>query len=146
MLLSLIFLILGNLSAFVQSQSVCLNNGNYTSNSTYKANLDTVLSSLPTNVDSNGFYNASFGQNPDRANAIVLCRGDIQLDECRGCVRDAAAALLGSCPNQKQAVNWQERCTLRYSNETLVGTLATMPGIIGGIQRTLRVLTSSRRT
>ncbi|XP_011076612.1 putative receptor-like protein kinase At4g00960 [Sesamum indicum] len=128
MLLPLIFLILANLSAFVQSQSVCLNNGNYTSNSTYKANLDTVLSSLPTNVHRNGFYNASFGQNPDRANAIVLCRGDIQLDTCRGCVRDAAAALLASCPNQKQAVNWQERCTLRYSNETLVGILATMPG------------------
>ncbi|KAL0321786.1 UNVERIFIED_CONTAM: Cysteine-rich receptor-like protein kinase [Sesamum calycinum] len=113
--------------SLVQSQSLCMNNGNYTSNSTYKANLDTVLSSLPTNVDSNGFYNASFGQNLDRANAIVLCRGDIQLDTCRGCVRDAAAALLASCPNQKQAVNWQERCTLRYSNETLVGTLATMP-------------------
>ncbi|KAK4385260.1 Cysteine-rich receptor-like protein kinase [Sesamum angolense] len=127
MLLPLIFLILANLSAFVQSQSLCLNNGNYTSNSTYEANLDTVLSSLPTNVDSNGFYNASFGQNLDRANAIVLCRGDIQLDTCRGCVRDAAAELLASCPNQKQAVNWQERCTLRYSNETLVGTLATMP-------------------
>ncbi|KAK4433407.1 Cysteine-rich receptor-like protein kinase [Sesamum alatum] len=127
MLLPLIFLILANLSALVQSQSVCLNNGNYTSNSTYNANLDTVLSSLATSVDSTGFYNASFGQKPDRANAIVLCRGDIQLDACRGCVRDAAAELLASCPNQKQAVNWQEGCTLRYSNETLVGKLAIMP-------------------
>ncbi|KAL0398721.1 UNVERIFIED_CONTAM: Cysteine-rich receptor-like protein kinase [Sesamum radiatum] len=127
MLLPLLFVILPSLLALVQSQSSCLNNGNYTTNSTYKANLDAVLSSLPTNVDSSGFYNASLGQNPDRVNAIVLCRGDVQLDTCRGCVRNATAELLTSCPNQKQAINWQERCMLRYSNETFVGTLATGP-------------------
>ncbi|KAL2244888.1 UNVERIFIED_CONTAM: Cysteine-rich receptor-like protein kinase 26 [Sesamum indicum] len=128
MLLALVLLILANLLHLVQSQTSCLNNGNYTSNSTYKANLDAVLSSLPTNVDSNGFYNASVGQNPDRVNAVVLCRGDIQLDTCRECVRNATAELRTSCPNQKQAINWQELCMLRYSNEALVGILATGPG------------------
>ncbi|KAL0305888.1 UNVERIFIED_CONTAM: Cysteine-rich receptor-like protein kinase [Sesamum radiatum] len=94
---------------------------------TFKANLDAVLSSLSTNVDSNGFYNASLGQNPDRVNAIVLCRGDIQLDTCRGCLQNATAELITSCPNQKQAIDWQDGCLLRYSNETFVGTLATGP-------------------
>ncbi|KAL0353219.1 UNVERIFIED_CONTAM: Cysteine-rich receptor-like protein kinase [Sesamum angustifolium] len=127
MLLPLLFLILPNLLPLVQSLTSCLNNGNYTSNSTFKANLDAVLSSLSTNVDSNGFYNASLGQNPDRVNAIVLCRGDIQLDTCRGCLQNATAELITSCPNQKQAIDWQEGCLLRYSNETFVGTLATGP-------------------
>ncbi|KAK4439300.1 Cysteine-rich receptor-like protein kinase [Sesamum alatum] len=128
-LLVLVSLILlqANLLALVQSQSSCLNNGNYTSNSTYKANLDAVLSSLSTNVGSNGFYNASVGQNPDRANAIVVCRGDVQLDTCRGCLQNATTELLASCPNQKQAINWQDSCMLRFSNETLVGILATGP-------------------
>ncbi|KAL0363261.1 UNVERIFIED_CONTAM: Cysteine-rich receptor-like protein kinase [Sesamum calycinum] len=127
MLLPLLFLILPNLLPLVQSLTSCLNNGNYTSNSTFKANLDAVLSSLSTNVDSNGFYNASLGQNPDRVNAIVLCRGDIQLDTCRGCLQNATAELITSCPNQKQAIDWQDGCLLRYSNETFVGTLATGP-------------------
>ncbi|KAL0442887.1 UNVERIFIED_CONTAM: Cysteine-rich receptor-like protein kinase [Sesamum latifolium] len=129
MLLPLLFLILPNLLPLVQSQSSCLNNGNYTTNSTYKANLDVLLSYVSINLDSNGFYNSYVGQNPDRVNAIVLCRGDIQLDTCWECLQDSTAELIKSCPNKKQAINWQmDLCMLRYSNETLVGDLATDPG------------------
>ncbi|EYU27843.1 hypothetical protein MIMGU_mgv11b018840mg [Erythranthe guttata] len=39
-----------------------------------------------------------------KAQAAVLCRGDVGLDECRRCLRDITAKLLKSCPNQKQAV------------------------------------------
>ncbi|KAK6149804.1 hypothetical protein DH2020_017329 [Rehmannia glutinosa] len=128
MLSAFIFLILqANLLPFIQS--FCLNNGNYTANSTYSDNLNTVLSSLPANIDSNGFYNASVGQNPDRANAIAVCRGDVQLPTCRECIQNITADLLTACPNQKQAMEWYDQCMLRYSNETILGTLATSPAV-----------------
>ncbi|KAK4491956.1 hypothetical protein RD792_002740, partial [Penstemon davidsonii] len=111
-------------------QPICSNdNGNYTANSTYQTNLNTLLSSLSTNVDRNGFYNVSVGRNPNRANAIVLCRGDIQLDTCRSCVQNAIADIVSSCPNQRQAVLWNEFCMLRYSNESIVGTMTDSPSL-----------------
>ncbi|KAK6124047.1 hypothetical protein DH2020_042210 [Rehmannia glutinosa] len=126
MLSAIILLILqANLLPFIQS--TCLNNGNYTNNSPYRDNLNTVLSSLPVNIDRNGFYYASVGQYPDRANAVALCRGDVQLHTCRGCIQNITAGLLTSCPNQKQAIEWYELCMLRYSTETILGTLATSP-------------------
>ncbi|KAI3453381.1 hypothetical protein Pfo_010044 [Paulownia fortunei] len=80
----------------------------------HSTNLNTLLYSLSSNMDINGFYSASEGQNSDRANAIALCRGDIQLDSCRNC----------------QAILWTEFCMLRYSSESIHGTLSTLPGII----------------
>ncbi|KAI3470646.1 hypothetical protein Pfo_027309 [Paulownia fortunei] len=122
-----IFIILTNLVTFVTCQYTCETNGNYTSNSTYRANLNTLLSSLASNVAQNGFYNASAGQSPDVANAIVLCRGDVQLETCRICVHNATIDLVQFCPNEKQAVLWREYCMLRYSDEAIFGTLATFP-------------------
>ncbi|CAI9782696.1 unnamed protein product [Fraxinus pennsylvanica] len=107
----------------------CLNNGNYTSNSTYKANLDTLLYSITSLIDGNGFYNASYGENSDRLNAMALCRGDFQLDKCRSCITNATDALLQLCPYQKQAIYWAAvgNCMVRYSNESIFGKLATDP-------------------
>ncbi|EYU23768.1 hypothetical protein MIMGU_mgv1a020214mg, partial [Erythranthe guttata] len=102
---------------------------NYTTNSTYMANLNAVLSSLLTGLSSSGFYNASVGQYPDRANAAVLCGADVELDECRRCLRDITPKILTSCPNYKQAFEWDEGCVLRYSNETMFGVLAMYPGL-----------------
>ena len=60
---------------------------NYTSNSTYKANLNTLISSLLSdNAIDYGFYNFSVGQNSERVNAIGLCRGDVTPDVCRSCM------------------------------------------------------------
>ncbi|CAI9755127.1 unnamed protein product [Fraxinus pennsylvanica] len=114
----------------VRSQSHwCLNNGNFTSNSMYKTNLDTLLSSISSNIDGNGFYNASNGENSDRVNAMALCRGDLQLDTCRSCINNATDALLLLCPHSKEAIFWAEsgQCMLRYSSESIFGKLATEP-------------------
>ncbi|XP_073056026.1 cysteine-rich receptor-like protein kinase 15 isoform X2 [Primulina eburnea] len=125
--LASIFLILTNLLAFAAAQFSCIKNGNYSSFSTYKDNMDTLLSSLPTNVDIHGFYNASEGQSPDIVYAAVLCRGDVQPEECRTCIRNAATELVKSCPNYKQAVHWNELCMLRYSNESMFGIMKMYP-------------------
>ncbi|KAL6562208.1 hypothetical protein OROGR_003215 [Orobanche gracilis] len=127
MLRVLTFLLFLQTNLLFLVQSICLDNGNYTTNSTYSDNLSTVLSSLRENIDTNGFYNASAGREPDRANAIALCRGDVQLDTCRRCIRNITADLRTSCPNQKQAIDWYEFCMLRYSDETIYGTLTRSP-------------------
>ncbi|XP_015164532.1 cysteine-rich receptor-like protein kinase 10 [Solanum tuberosum] len=81
----------------------CGGNGNYTEDSAYKNNLNTLLYSLSLNIDEYGFYNASIGQNSNKVSAIVLCRGDIGLDRCRYCVDNIGQRLVEICPNQKEA-------------------------------------------
>lgn len=95
---------------------------NYTSNSTYATNLKSLISSLPSNINNNGFHNASEGQTPDRAYATALCRTDYQLDVCRSCIRNATTELLQSlCPNRRQGILFKYICTLRYSDESILG-------------------------
>ncbi|KAL2467197.1 Cysteine-rich receptor-like protein kinase 25 [Abeliophyllum distichum] len=133
---SFIFLVsLINLVAIVKSQfptpiyihSKCQNNGSYTSNSTYKKNLDTILSSISPNIDTNGFYNASIGEKSDRVNVIAMCRADLQPSQCRRYVRDASIEILNKCPGQKQAILWHEFCMVRYSDEAIFGNVAYSP-------------------
>uniref|UniRef100_A0A7N2MRM2 Cysteine-rich receptor-like protein kinase 29 n=2 Tax=Quercus lobata TaxID=97700 RepID=A0A7N2MRM2_QUELO len=100
----------------------CLKNGNYTSNSTYKANLNQLLSSLSSNTEIDyGFYNSSYCQNPDKVYAIGLCRGDVKPDVCRSCLNNATNLLPLLCPNQKEAIGWYDYCMLRYSFRNIFG-------------------------
>ncbi|KZV53291.1 hypothetical protein F511_07585 [Dorcoceras hygrometricum] len=123
--------IITNILGFVSSQThFCYPDNNYTRNSAYESNLNTLLSSLSPNVDSFGFYNASSGQNPDQVNAMVLCRADIQPDSCRSCVTTVTSQLVQLCPNQKKAVFWNESCTVRYSNTPIYGVLDMKPRIL----------------
>ncbi|XP_029126520.1 putative receptor-like protein kinase At4g00960 [Cajanus cajan] len=112
-----------------QSVVVCDNSkGNYTMNGTYDNNLNTLLTRLSSNTEINyGFYNLSYGQNPDIVNAIGLCRGDVEPEECRSCLNDSRGNLTQSCPNQKEAVLWFEKCMLRYSNRSIFGLMETSP-------------------
>ncbi|XP_016648535.1 PREDICTED: cysteine-rich receptor-like protein kinase 25 isoform X1 [Prunus mume] len=109
----------------------CINNiGNYTNNSTYHKNLNTLLSSLPSDENGNGygFYNSSYGQNSDdQVYAIGLCRGDVKAEDCRSCLNNSRYALTQLCPNQKEAIGWYDNCMLRYSNSSMYGVVATMP-------------------
>ncbi|KAH6812846.1 hypothetical protein C2S51_021864 [Perilla frutescens var. frutescens] len=101
----------------------CSTIGNYTSESLYGISLNSLLPSLSSNIGNAGFYNASGGG----VYAVALCRADIQLEECRGCLDAATTYILQICPNQLEAVTWFEYCMVRYSNNTIVGTLATSP-------------------
>ncbi|XP_057442363.1 cysteine-rich receptor-like protein kinase 44 [Lotus japonicus] len=109
----------------------CMNNkGNYTLNSTYHNNLNTLLSNLLSNTEINyGFYNSSYGQGIDKVSAIALCRGDLKRDECLTCLNNSRVNLPLHCPNQKEAIGYIEECTLRYSNRSIFGTMETSPGM-----------------
>ena len=106
----------------------CYDTGNYTSNSTYRANLNTLLASTYSNTEIDyGFYNFSAGESPNKVNAIVVCRGDVSTDVCRTCINESSSTLLQSCPNQKEAIIWAEKCVLRYSHRSIFNTLDTVP-------------------
>ncbi|KAK7391010.1 hypothetical protein VNO78_19288 [Psophocarpus tetragonolobus] len=107
----------------------CMNDkGNYTENSSYQTNLNTLLSTLSSNtqIDS-GFYNFSEGQNSDKVNAIGMCRGDVKPDVCRSCLNDSRILLTQRCPNQKEAIGWYDNCMLRYSNRSIFETMEPDP-------------------
>ncbi|KAK7357559.1 hypothetical protein VNO80_16849 [Phaseolus coccineus] len=100
--------------------------GNYTTNSTYHANLNTLLSTLISNTEIDyGFYNFTNGESTDKVYAIGLCRGDIKPDECRRCLNDSRANLTQLCPNQKEVIGWyeDEKCMLRYSDRPIFGRM-----------------------
>nr|XP_023894969.1 putative receptor-like protein kinase At4g00960 isoform X4 [Quercus suber] len=106
----------------------CLDNGNYTSKSTYNANLNNALSSLSSNTEIDyGFYNFSYGQNPDKVYSLGLCREDVQPDICRSCLNNATNLLPLLCPNQKEAIGWYDYCMLRYSFRDIFNIKETRP-------------------
>ena len=100
----------------------CYETGNYTNNSTYQANLQSLLTSMSSNTKIDyGFYNFSVGEYPNKVNAIALCRGDISPNVCRTCINTSSQYLLKACPNQKEAICWAALCFVRYSNRSIFG-------------------------
>ncbi|KAF7138457.1 hypothetical protein RHSIM_Rhsim07G0196100 [Rhododendron simsii] len=110
--------------------------GNYSTNSTYQNNLVALLSSLSNSTDKYAFYSSSVGENSYRVYAIVLCRGDVDLDSCRGCINDATMKLPQLLPNYKAAIRWYDLCMLRYSDKSIYGIEASSPTFFSGNQAT----------
>nr|GLL24075.1 putative receptor-like protein kinase At4g00960 [Ipomoea trifida] len=129
----LVFLYLSSITLLVAAQpklrySLCDQTGNYEHNSTYHHNLNTLLSSISSKINDHGFYNASTGQNPDRASVTALCRGDVEPQKCRSCVDNAARKMVKVCPKEKGAFGGYEECMIRYSNEsTVAGSWSRFP-------------------
>ncbi|CAK7350931.1 unnamed protein product [Dovyalis caffra] len=107
---------------------ICSENGNFTTGSDYKSNLNNLFTSLSsdTKIDY-GFYNASYGQNTDKVNAISLCRGDKNPETCRSCIKNSSQVLTQLCPKQKEAFIWYDDCMLRYSNRSIFGRMEFGP-------------------
>lgn len=110
---------------FRQLGYYCWNTSTYTPNSTYRSNLNTLLSTLSSNGNrENGFYNSTVGGD-DGSDAAVyglfMCRGDVSTDDCRSCVSNASTTILRLCPKEKTAIVWYDYCMLRYSNGRIFG-------------------------
>ncbi|KAJ0693560.1 putative protein kinase RLK-Pelle-DLSV family [Helianthus annuus] len=95
---------------------------NYTTNSTFRTNLDRALARLPATDNGYGFFNSSSGQSPDTAYAIALCRADsTDLVSCRTCVNNSIVKLREICPNQIDSSGYYDNCMLYYTNNTILG-------------------------
>ncbi|KAI9078165.1 hypothetical protein K1719_039864 [Acacia pycnantha] len=96
--------------------------GNYTSTSAYGTNLKALLSNLTSDPKIDyGYYSSSDGQNPNRVNALGLCRADVKPDSCRTCLNNASILLRNLCPNQKEAYGYNDGCILRYASRSMFG-------------------------
>ncbi|KAL8130197.1 hypothetical protein V2J09_019352 [Rumex salicifolius] len=103
-------------------------NGNYTSTSTYKSNLDTLLTSISSNTNiSYGFFNFSTGKSPDQANGVALCRGDVGFSDCHTCLEFVITKVTQLCPVQREAIGWADNCMLRYSNRSIFAVWEEAP-------------------
>ncbi|THG05315.1 hypothetical protein TEA_016001 [Camellia sinensis var. sinensis] len=119
------------LSLSIQVSSVpfgydCAATITYTPNSTYKSNLDILLSVLSSNATfTNDFYNFTVGQDSsnDVVHGLFLCRGDVSANDCQNCVSTASKELVQLCPKQKTAIAYYDNCLLRYSNQYIFSVL-----------------------
>ncbi|KAK9062791.1 hypothetical protein SSX86_019981 [Deinandra increscens subsp. villosa] len=107
----------------------CETDGNYTTNSTYRRNLDITLSTLPATNTGFGFFNSSTGQGTDTVNSAALCRGDVEPALCRSCLNNSVVRLREVCPNQKGAIIYYDECWLKYTNNTILGNTAQGGGV-----------------
>ncbi|KAL8158773.1 hypothetical protein V2J09_000310 [Rumex salicifolius] len=102
--------------------------GNYTNNSTYQGNLQSVLTELHRLSSTSRFSNASSAL--DSGNQVFgqyYCRGDVNSALCHDCVQQASKTVFTNCTNFKSAVVWYDECTLRYDNTSMVGVEAEHP-------------------
>ncbi|KAK3431890.1 hypothetical protein EUGRSUZ_E03010, partial [Eucalyptus grandis] len=109
----------------------CYDTGNFTATSNYAKNRELVLSSLPSDVASNGgFYSGKVGNNSDVVYVLSFCRGDSSNDSCFKCLSSAAEDLMIKCPNQKAAVTWgtgDPPCIIRYADGLMYGVKQAFP-------------------
>ncbi|KAL8151167.1 hypothetical protein V2J09_020975 [Rumex salicifolius] len=106
--------------------------GNYTTNSTYEANVISVLTDLYDRSSNASFANTSAGSaSASQVFGQYYCRGDINSSLCNDCIKEAAQTVYVKCHNFKSAVVWYEECTLRYDNMSMVGVEAELPHAVG---------------
>lgn len=102
-------------------------NGNYTAESTYKQNLDALLTKTTSTDIPYGFYYFSTGQSSDDVSLISLCRGDLDVSDCHTCQTYVINQLKTLCPNQKKVIAWSDDCMVRYSSDPMLGVMEETP-------------------
>ncbi|XP_030968418.1 cysteine-rich receptor-like protein kinase 10 [Quercus lobata] len=110
-------------------------NQTFSPNSTYRSNLNNLLSFLNTNSTREaGFYNTTVGQTQTPENTVYglfLCRGDLATIECQDCVSTSTKEIVQLyCPEEKEAVIWYDECMLRYSNRSFFSIMEDEPSKI----------------
>ncbi|XP_006391969.2 cysteine-rich repeat secretory protein 1 [Eutrema salsugineum] len=101
--------------------SYCYKSGSYTANSSYKSNLDSLISVLRSQSSFKGFDSYTTGSSPTTTvYGTYLCRGDISSLSCETCISRASQNVLIVCLGQKEAIIWYEECFLRYSNRQIL--------------------------
>ncbi|KAK1303142.1 putative cysteine-rich receptor-like protein kinase 20 [Acorus calamus] len=103
-----------------ENERVCRNNGNYTTNSTYQSNLNTLLRSLSSNGPTTGFSTTTQGSSPDQVGGLVLCCGNTDVNACASCLDNAVPDI----------IQLYDDCFLRYSNIRFFSSVDASPGFL----------------
>ncbi|KAK1375177.1 UDP-3-O-acylglucosamine N-acyltransferase-like [Heracleum sosnowskyi] len=86
---------------------------NYTLNSPYEKNLNTLLDRFALRISKDGYFNSSVGSSGDVVYGQALCRGDVTRKACQDCVANASREVK-QCPG-REAFLWYENCQVQYS-------------------------------
>ncbi|XP_078151284.1 antimicrobial ginkbilobin-2-like protein [Carex rostrata] len=110
-------------SAYKARTTLCCNTGNYTINSTYSTNLETLSSSFFTAaVAKQGFYENTIGTAPNQISGLVLCRGDVDSSICSDCLNQSFQDVMNLCPYSKEATIYYDLCLFSYSNHQFLNS------------------------
>ncbi|KAK4258895.1 hypothetical protein QN277_005292 [Acacia crassicarpa] len=129
----------------------CTINKNFSSDSSYQFNLNSLLLSLHSKAAGTDpipeFYNTTFVLN-DTVYGEYMCRGDVPMEVCKDCVQDATGRIASECPSNKEAIIWYDQCFLRYSDRSFFSTLQQLPTTytqIHAVAEVCSVYTRARR-
>ncbi|CAI8604766.1 unnamed protein product [Vicia faba] len=115
-------------SASVFNNVTCTNTKTFSPNSAFHSNLNTLLSSLSSNVINDvRFFNTTSGNDSNKVYGLYMCRGDVPFALCRECVGFATLKIPSSCPSSQEAVIWYNECLLRYSYRFIFSKMETWP-------------------
>lgn len=95
-------------------------------NSPYRASLDNLLSSMPSDLAPNSkFYTTSKGSDSDRVYGLFMCYAYSPQDECQKCLQPSSLSqtIDKFCPYKYEAVVWEEVCLFHYSTQNFFGQL-----------------------
>ncbi|XP_039122032.1 cysteine-rich repeat secretory protein 38-like [Dioscorea cayenensis subsp. rotundata] len=91
--------------------------GNYTDNSIFSTNLNSLLSTFNSkSSSSNSTYQIS-----GTVYGLFFCTGDLSQENCQACIQSAIKNISEKCPSSKQAIIWYDYCELRYSDTNFFG-------------------------
>ncbi|KAM0878731.1 hypothetical protein ACQ4PT_034677 [Festuca glaucescens] len=110
----------------------CGKNGNFTTNSTYQANIRALSVTLPKNASSSRtlFAVAAVGTRPDIVYALALCRGDANASACGYCVSTGFTDAQKLCPYSKVATVYYDLCYVGFSNQSFLSATGGDNGAI----------------
>ncbi|XBI97005.1 hypothetical protein VPH35_033216 [Triticum aestivum] len=120
----------------------CSTSGNYTSTSTYAANLNQFLAALPEKAvpKNGGFFNGTVGEGPDTVYGLAMCSADYSRSDCGDCLAATASSdangLPNLCPGSTTVLAWFEPCLVRYSDTNFFGTAeigSLTIGVVGSV-------------
>ncbi|WJX30594.1 hypothetical protein P8452_19114 [Trifolium repens] len=109
----------------------CVDQSSVPPSSTYKTNLNNLLSELTSDsAVSNGFGKRISGNDQNNmVYGLYFCRGDANVTLCNSCIQYSSKLIKQVCPNNASAIFWCPFCLLRYSNKNFFGKLAVRPRI-----------------
>lgn len=90
----------------------------------YKANLDSLLSSLINSATYSSYNHLTIHSAPTPSSAVhglYQCRGDLSMPDCASCVANSASRLGAFCPGSCGAAIQLLGCFLKYDNDSFIG-------------------------
>ncbi|XP_065879614.1 cysteine-rich receptor-like protein kinase 10 [Euphorbia lathyris] len=116
----------------------CPNTTTFPINSTYRNNIDSVLTTLSKNTYlQDGFSSDSAGNPPDEVYGHSLCTAGLSSDICKNCVSEATKNIARNCSIQKTAVMWYDECLLQYSSENIFSRMMDSPAVFMANRQTI---------